>query len=171
VPQKLFDLRRHTLIDLARIKMSSPSSRDFSLSLKNLFGLLPQPSRYAYHPDLSQSIVDIDKVYKSLFDVVGLCEGIQKAIVYWDGGHFATFGRFDVVTDLGIAATGRDLVALDIFIGWLFGMDLVDRTAYRLGREAFGSGHPSLQKPAPVIDLKADNWATELDVEGKLMRN
>ncbi len=78
---------------------------------------------------------------------------------------------FDVVTDLGIAATGRDLVALDIFIGWLFGMELVDRTAYRLGRETFGSGHPSLQKPAPVIDLKADNWAAKLDVQGHLMRN
>ena len=69
VPEKVYRLRGHTLISL---NMSRGTREMASLSTKNLFGLIPDPARYGkwHGPNdslLPQSIVDINKVYRSLF--------------------------------------------------------------------------------------------------------
>jgi len=152
VPLKLFELRGKTLIDLARVKMSSPTCRDFSLTMKNLFGLLPQPSRYRYHDNLPESIVDINKVYRALFNVVGLCEGVKQAVIFWEKGKYATpWSRFDVIENLGIVACSKELVDLDIFVGRLFNEDLTKRKLVQLAREAFGTHHEYEISQAPVL--------------------
>ena len=107
VPLKLFELKGKTLIDLARVKMSSPTCRDFSLTMKNLFGLLPQPSRYKYHDNLPESIVDINKVYRALFNVLGLCEGVKQAVIFLKTENILHLEPFDVVENLGILNTVR----------------------------------------------------------------
>jgi len=69
VPKKIYDLRGHSLIS---VNMSRITREIMSLSTKNLFGLIPDPARYGkWHGEndslLPQSIVDINKVYRSLF--------------------------------------------------------------------------------------------------------
>ncbi|HHU32121.1 MAG: DUF362 domain-containing protein [Zhaonellaceae bacterium] len=152
VPLKLFELKGKTLIDLARVKMSSPTCRDFSLTMKNLFGLLPQPSRYKYHDNLPESIVDINKVYRALFNVLGLCEGVKQAVIFLENGKYSTpWSHFDVVENLGIVACSKELVDLDVFIGRLFNEDLTKRTLVQLARKAFGTHYEDEIRQAPVL--------------------
>ncbi|HEY3316745.1 MAG TPA: DUF362 domain-containing protein [Bacillota bacterium] len=170
VPQRLFDLRGHTLIDLARVKMTSPTTRDFSLTMKNLFGLVPPASRMPYHDDLPRSIVDIDMVYSALFDVVGLCEGIYRSVVFWAGGRFATpWSHFDVIKDLGPAVLGRHLPTVDVLVGRLFGQDLTQRAVVKLGMDVFGPvREEDLGGPPLLVDVSTD-WAAEMAARGRLL--
>jgi len=70
VPNKVFDLKGNSLISL---NCSRKTREIMSLSTKNLFGLIPDPARYGrWHGEndslLPQSIVDINKLYRSLFE-------------------------------------------------------------------------------------------------------
>ncbi len=170
VPQRLFDLRGSTLIDLARIKMTSPTSRDFSLTMKNLFGLIPHPSRLRYHDDLAVSIIDVDMVYRALFDVVGLCEGIRHTVVFWEGGRFATaWSHFDVIKDLGIAVAGRELTAVDATVGLMFGQNLMERAVVKLGRQKFRDFTlAELGQPPLLVDVATD-WVGPLEAQGRIV--
>ena len=69
MPEKVYKLRGHALISL---NLSRRTREMMSLSTKNLFGLIPDPARYGmWHGEndslLPQSIVDINKIYRSLF--------------------------------------------------------------------------------------------------------
>jgi hypothetical protein len=69
VPTKIYELRDSTLINLNN---SRQIEGGISLSTKNLFGLIPDPARYRkWHGKndsrLSRSIVEINKIYRSLF--------------------------------------------------------------------------------------------------------
>ena len=69
VPQKICSLKEYTLISL---NLSRETRELLSLSTKNIFGLIPDPARYGkWHGEndalLPQSIVDINKIYRSLF--------------------------------------------------------------------------------------------------------
>ena len=85
LPEKLYEARGGTLISLAKLKLF------FTMCTKNMFGLIPEyvgyGSRFArYHgngnTELSQNIVDVNKIYRSIFDVVGLVDmNIQVGIV------------------------------------------------------------------------------------------
>jgi len=70
MPNKVFDLKGQSLISL---NVSRKTREMMSLSTKNLFGLIPDPARYGrWHGEndslLPQSIVDINKLYRSLFE-------------------------------------------------------------------------------------------------------
>jgi len=70
VPNKIYTLRGHSLISL---NLSRITREVMSLSTKNLFGLIPDPARYGkWHGEndslLPQSIADINKLYRSLFE-------------------------------------------------------------------------------------------------------
>ncbi|HEY3315562.1 MAG TPA: DUF362 domain-containing protein [Bacillota bacterium] len=171
VPKRLFDLRGATLIDLARMKISSPTSRDYSLTMKNLFGLIPHVSRYSYHDSLSESIIDINLVYRTLFDVVGVGEGIRQAVFFWDKGRFVTpWSRFDVVKDLGMAVAGRDLAAVDTVVGMMFGQNLTMRTAIKLAEEKFGELDPeALGEPPLLVDVRDEDWIGPLEAQGRIV--
>lgn len=80
IPIKLYKLRGSLLISLN----NSRKTREIvSLSIKNLFGLIPDPARYGkYHGEddnsLPQSIIDINKIYRTLFNTLWINE-IKKA--------------------------------------------------------------------------------------------
>ncbi|MDF1537577.1 MAG: DUF362 domain-containing protein [Candidatus Thorarchaeota archaeon] len=79
VPSRLFDLKGGTLLNLTKPKRSLKENF-VSLSLKNMFGMIPTPWRRKYHGEneelLTQSILDINKIYESLFDVKGIIEAV-----------------------------------------------------------------------------------------------
>ncbi len=134
IPEKLWDLRGTTLISLARIKVRSPNalaedaspySPIYSLSMKNLFGLVPDPFRFRWHGTkgqrLAQSILDNAKIYSALFDVVGFNEGIFHTLLNDPiGEHETNWGRYDIADDQGVAVLGRNLIQLDTFTAALF---------------------------------------------------
>ena len=116
VPKKLYDLRWSTFISLARLKNRA------SFTIKNLFGLIPDPLRAWWHGPknsrIAQSIVDVNKVYRALFNVYGICEALNTLAVPHSEGRFEVMnvGRYNIVEGLGLLAFGRDLVSLDAIL-------------------------------------------------------
>jgi len=116
VPAKLFNLRNSTLISYARLKMYA------SLTIKNLFGMIPDPLRPYWHgPEnitIIQNIIDINKLYHSLFNVFGICEAIFKLPILHPEGKYEGIdtGRYKICEGTGFVALGRNLAALDALL-------------------------------------------------------
>lgn len=147
IPEKLFKLRNLPMISYAKIKYNVPTISIFAtLSMKNLFGLIPIPNREYYHGSdfdmgLSRSIVDIDAIYKALFRVVGICEGIYHVPVTREEGknkYKMLWTEYDVIENLGVIFGSEDLVTLDAFINQLVGIDPEKRSILKIGEEVFG---------------------------------
>ena len=118
VPAKLFDLRNSTFISFARMKMYA------SFTIKNLFGMIPDPLRPFWHgpknSTIVQSIIDINKIYHSLFNVFGICEAIYTLPLLDPEGKYEGFlGRYNINDGTGFVALGRNLVALDALLLFL----------------------------------------------------
>jgi len=79
VPERLYDLSDGTLLNLAKLKFMG-GDIVVSLTLKNLFGMIPGPDRKDFHGDMNRamnpSIVDMNKIYRSLFRTRGVVEGV-----------------------------------------------------------------------------------------------
>ncbi|NVM02504.1 MAG: DUF362 domain-containing protein [Candidatus Helarchaeota archaeon] len=129
VPEKLYKLRQGTLISLARFKIF------FSMCVKNMFGMIPEyvgyGARFRYHGRadkyLALNIVDINKVYRSLFKVVGIVEGIHTLTCNMKGIHkpYRTlYGeKYFVSENNGLIYYGNDPLWLDAFIHQQCGKD------------------------------------------------
>ena len=82
VPTRLFEMREGTFLSVAKYRLNHDPIV-ISLSLKNLFGMIPGPSRSKYHGKkdkvLAQCIVDINKVYHAIFTVKGVVDGVLTA--------------------------------------------------------------------------------------------
>ncbi len=151
LPRKLYDLKGSTLVSLGKVK--GIRSTFPSLTMKNLFGLVPDPLRPWWHGPkdsrLGKSIVDIVKVYASFFEVYGVCEAIKEATVSHPKGEVEVpWGRYDVVSDLGVAALGPDLVSLDAVLCGLIGVDPEKVSYLQRGEEAFGEYNRSVVEEA-----------------------
>ncbi|MCL5784884.1 MAG: DUF362 domain-containing protein [Patescibacteria group bacterium] len=97
IPKKLFNIKDEaTLISLAKIKLEEGNKNIIiSLSLKNIFGLIPSPSRKdPYHQDnhslIPRTIIDINKIYQVLFpNSLWINEGIFSLVKnYCEDGQF-----------------------------------------------------------------------------------
>jgi uncharacterized protein (DUF362 family) len=113
-----------------------------SYSIKNLFGLIPGPSRGKFHGKkhafLDQSIVDINKIYHSLFSVKGIVEAVYSS------GYLETeMERTRVFPGCGMAFASEDTVSLDAFATILAGRDPDGIGHLRLAGQTFGA--PDLQ--------------------------
>lgn len=153
VPQRLFELKGSTFINLAKLK-------SLSFSLKNLFGLIPDPWRYRWHGPrgslLGQSIVEISAIYRALFDMLGILEGIYRVPFYRDSGRFETpWGNYDVVENLGVVLMGRELVVLDDVAATMIGTPIRHRSFMRLGRQLFGEWDEEASRNVPVDLVEA----------------
>nr|MQY82172.1 DUF362 domain-containing protein [archaeon] len=140
VPQRLFDLRGSTFISLARLKQYA------TFTLKNMFGLIVDPMRSWWHGPgndrIAQSIVGINKVYHSLFNVYGVTTSLHgTAVPNPNGEHMGEYmGRYDVVEGFGFVACGRDLVSIDSLLmglteGKIGVAERVNREPIRLAEE------------------------------------
>jgi uncharacterized protein (DUF362 family) len=82
VPQRLYDLSDGSFLNLSKLKFMG-ADIVISLTLKNLFGMIPGPDRGKYHGEMNKtmnpSIVDMNKIYRSLFKTKGVVEGIFTA--------------------------------------------------------------------------------------------
>ncbi|NIT37299.1 MAG: DUF362 domain-containing protein [candidate division Zixibacteria bacterium] len=142
LPEKLVAWRGRPLVSLARVKVSDPrrEAPGFSLSLKNMFGLIPEPNRGAYHERLPEAITDVCLLYGAFFRLVGVCEGIFHAVRVREGGaHDTSWGdRYDDVEDLGIVVAGAKAAEADAFAAALFGLDISARAVMTTAEERLG---------------------------------
>lgn len=142
IPQRLYDLRGRKLISFAKVK---GTHNRISGTLKNMFGLIIDPDRHnRWHGeknrDLAQNIVDVNKVYSSLFETVGLFESMYTAVRYRDdGAHPLPWGgRYDLIQNLGLAVYGDNLAAVDAYVCKLCGIKPERVKHIRLAAEVFG---------------------------------
>jgi hypothetical protein len=126
VPAALFDIRdQATLISLAKIKTECCPDKRIKLSgaIKNLFGLIPHPSRYdpfhgEKHGMVHASIADAFCLYDALFArSAWIAEGIRTVV-----GNNCCEGEY-VDEHLGLLVTGRDPIAVDSQACELFNID------------------------------------------------
>lgn len=161
VPEKLYALRQGTFINLAKFKVF------FSMCVKNMFGMIPEyvgyGSRWHYHgkadKDLSLNIIDINKVYRSLFKVVGLVEGINSLTCEAKGpykAYKAVFGyKYLVSENNGLIYYSNEPHWLDAFIHQQSGKDPSRTEHLKRAAEVFGKWPPKLlevakQMPDPL---------------------
>lgn len=116
MPKVLYEYRGSPLISLG--KMKGACSDLPSLSIKNMFGLVPDPLRTWWHgPEnrrLTRSIIDITKVYATFFKLHGICEAINGITVADPEGDInMPWGRYRMNRKTCTAAYGSDLVELD----------------------------------------------------------
>jgi uncharacterized protein (DUF362 family) len=142
LPERLLAWRGRPLISLARIKVSDPQleAPGFSLSLKNMFGLIPEPNRGAYHERLPEAITDLHLLYGAFFRLVGVCEGIFHAVRVREGGaHDTPWGdRYDDVEGLGVVVAGAKAAEADAFAAALFGLDISGRAVMAAAEARLG---------------------------------
>ncbi len=160
IPKKLYDLRGSTFISFAKLKTYA------SFTMKNLFGMIPDPLRSWWHgPNNSRiatSIVDTNKVYHSLFNVYGICEAMNTTAVPHPEGKFeGTYtGKYNVVEGFGVMALGRDLVSLDAILLNLTDQSILqsaeaNRAPIDMAEEEFGAYDREALKESK---MKVGSW-------------
>ena len=139
LPKKLYDLRGSTLVSFAKMQTYN------SFTIKNLFGLIPDPVRAWWHGPgdkrLPHSIIDVNKVYRSLFNVYGVIETLFENPVVDPVGEFLDpMGtKYHVVENIGVVAFGRNPVSLDAIFCNLAGFNMSQYGDYlRKSENVFG---------------------------------
>ncbi len=140
-PSRLLNHKDQVFINFGKVK--GINSTYPSLTLKNMFGLIPDPLRSWWHgPNdtmLSQNIIDINKIYATFFNIYGLCEGIYSTVVSNPlGSIHVEWGNYDIMENLGLAAFSNNLVFLDALICGLIGINPLNVDYIGLGEEIFG---------------------------------
>lgn len=150
VPKRLYSLRNGTFINMAKFKVF------FSMCTKNLFGLIPEyvgyGSRFSYHGkadrDLPRNIVDINKIYRTLFTVVGLVEGINTLTCDLQDSNKkckSVFGyEYGVLEDLGLLYYSDEPLWLDAFIHQQCGRNPSETKHLALAASTFRTWPPEL---------------------------
>lgn len=158
VPQKLYELKGSTMISFGRTKDIGGTFP--SLTMKNMFGMIPDPLRAWWHgpgdKHLAASIIDVNKIYASLFNLYGICEAIRYAIVANPQGKVkAPWGNYDIAENLGVIAMGRSLMQLDAVLCGLIKVN-PDNVAYiSQGEKIFGNVDKAQVEAAKV---EAKQW-------------
>jgi uncharacterized protein (DUF362 family) len=136
VPERLYEMRGCDLLSLAKVRILE-APMHVSLAVKNFFGMIPGPSRGKYHGEkhsrLSRSIVDIYKVYDSLFNVKGVVEAVLTASL-----RDPETMKWDNVENPGFVSVSNVLIELDAFVTALLGRDPNTVEYLRLAAEMFG---------------------------------
>jgi len=150
MPERLHRLWGSTLVSFAKAKCYA------TFTLKNLFGLIPDPLRAWWHgPGNSRfddSVTGINKVYASTFNVYGICEALlSTAVPDPNGAHGTLSPKYRVEENLGVVALGRDMVSLDAVLCGMLGYDLSE-ASYLTRAEELGTLSTSL-----VDEAKADS--------------
>lgn len=113
IPKKIWELRDYTYISLAKAKLCIPYGP--SLSIKNTYGLIPDPTRYEqYHggekeDKLTLSIIDANKIYQSIFPKRKfVAEGIfNSSLMDWNTN------KLKALPGWGLIVGGDDALEVD----------------------------------------------------------
>jgi hypothetical protein len=160
VPKKLYDLRGSTFISFAKLKLYA------SFTIKNIFGMIPDPIRSWWHgPNdsrIATSIVDINKIFHSLFNVYGICEALNATSFPHPEGKYEDLfmGKYKIRENLGVIAFGRHLVSIDSLLlnltdQWIEQVAEHTPIPINLAQKEFGSFDRKILKESKK---KVGNW-------------
>ncbi len=139
VPTRLYDMREGTFLSLAKYRLNHEPIV-VSLSLKNLFGMIPGPRRGNFHgkndSKLAQSIVDINTIYHSIFNVKGMVDAVLTASI---GRVPEEAIKPKTAKNQGLLLGSEDCVTLDAFVAALEGKDPCKIEYLKLASNHFGS--------------------------------
>jgi uncharacterized protein (DUF362 family) len=137
VPQRLYEMRGGGLLSLAKVRTLEPPYK-VTFTMKNLFGMIPGPSRGKYHGEknskINQSIVDINKVYASLFRISGVVEAVFTASLR-DPDTLEWENR----PNLGFVSASNHPLELDAVMAALLGVDPHSVDYLKMAAETFGA--------------------------------
>jgi len=154
VPEALLELEGAPLLSFARFK--GPTR----LSISNLFGLLPEPLRAAWHgPNITyfaSVCCDLAKLYGTLFRLHALVESLSCA-VRWDrkGLYRSRWGNYDLVESPRVVCLGSSLAAVDVLAARLQGQDVRRSAFFDVVRAELGypAELESVELPAELVRL------------------
>lgn len=154
VPEALLELQGAPLVSFARFK--GPTR----LSISNLFGLLPEPLRSAWHgPNITyfaSVCCDLAKLYGTLFRLHGLVESLSFA-VRWDrkGLYRSRWGNYDLVESPRVVCLGSSLAATDVLAARLQGQDVRRSAFFDVVRAELGypAELETVELPAELVKL------------------
>ena len=148
VPEVLLAHRGAPFISFARFK--GPTR----LSVANLFGLIPDVLRTAWHgPDMAhfaRVCCDLAKLYGCLFRVYGMVEGLNAA-VRWNrrGLYRSRWGNYDLIPHPGLVTFSRDLAVADVLASRLQGRQVHDSTFFQVIHQELGFPEQIARLPIP----------------------
>ncbi|OGD47831.1 hypothetical protein A3K69_05825 [Candidatus Bathyarchaeota archaeon RBG_16_57_9] len=142
MPRRLADMEGSTLISLGRVKGYGGTYP--SLTVKNMFGLIPDPMRSWWHGHkderLNDSIVDAVKLYASYFTLYGVCEAFRNLTVSDPQGEVKTsWGCYGVRGVEGFAVHGPNLIDVDAVTCGLIDVDPGKVGYISVGEKALGA--------------------------------
>ncbi|HEY6728202.1 MAG TPA: hypothetical protein VI197_29535 [Polyangiaceae bacterium] len=154
VPAALLELQGAPLVSFARFK--GPTR----LAISNLFGLLPEPLRSAWHgPNITyfaSVCCDLAKLYGTLFRLHGLVESLSFA-VRWDrkGLYRSRWGNYDLVESPRVVCLGSSLAATDVLAARLQGQDVRRSAFFDVVRAELGypAELESVELPSELVQL------------------
>ena len=155
IPTRLFEMREGTFLSVAKYRLNHDPIV-VSLSLKNLFGMIPGPGRMKYHGEggyslLAQSILDINKIYHSLFSVKGIVDAVLTASMNRDRTDAM---NPETVENKGLLLGSEDCVRLDAFIAAVEGKDPNEIEYLKLAATHFGSWDEKVIDQARQSELR-----------------
>ena len=148
VPEALLAHRGAPFISFARFK--GPTR----LGIANLFGLIPDVLRTAWHgPNMAHFAhvcCDVAKLYGCLFRVYGMVEGLHAA-VRWNrhGLYRSRWGNYDLIPNPGLVTFSRDLPVADVLASRLQSRRVDDSTFFRVVRQELGFPEQIARLPIP----------------------
>ena len=148
VPEALLAHRGAPFISFARFK--GPTR----LSVANLFGLIPDVLRTAWHgPNVAhfaRVCCDVAKLYGCLFQMYGMVEGLHAA-VRWNrrGLYRSRWGNYDLIPHPGVVTFSRDLAVADVLASRLQGRRVDDSAFFQVVRQKLGFPEQTARLPIP----------------------
>lgn len=148
VPKALLEFRGCPLVSFAKFK--GPTR----LGISNLFGLIPLPSRDAWHgPNITyfaNACCQVAKLYASHFELCGLVEGLFSAVRWNRSGMYRSrWGNYDLIRDSGLIAASPGLVSADILASRLQGQNVNRSAFFDVVREQLGWDTAAAENPLP----------------------
>jgi hypothetical protein len=148
IPKTLLEFRGCPLISFAKFK--GPTR----LGISNLFGLIPQPLRDAWHgPNITwfaRACSDVAKLYGSHFELCGVVEGLFSAVRWNRNGLYRSrWGNYDLIRDSGLITASRGLVSADILASRLQGQDVTHSAFFDVVRQELGWDAAAADGPLP----------------------
>jgi len=150
VPEALLALRSAPFISCARFK--GPTR----LGISNLFGLIPEPLRAAWHgPNITyfaRVCCDLAKLYGAFFPLCGLNEGLYIA-VRWNrkGLYRSRWGNYDLIHNAGHVTAASNVVSADILASRLQGQDVRRSAFFDVLRAELGWDEAAASDPLPLV--------------------
>lgn len=159
VPKKIFELRNKNTIFIDFAKIKTDGSIALTLSTKNLFGLIPDPKRSPKYHDheikiLPHAVLDMNKIYRALFNCVFINEGIFTAI----DGPSPEAGRLK--ENLNLIVGGKNSIDVDLVTAKLVGInpDILLTKLLNPTKEIFGFN-------AKILENIPENFSDKLTYE------